>query len=207
MLAPDVETPLVLVPSSPLCGHVLAAAGLQYSAVEPPIEEPWGLSCRIGAVQRAEALAYFRARSVADRRQGARVLGVSTVVMVEDRVFGPPLGRLEAAGMLQAVSGRRHAVVTGVALLQGHRRLIASDVTFVTMRPIPGEEIDQYLASGNWLGIAGAYATPEMAGRFVAHLEGSFSNLLGVPVELVVNMLAEMVQHPNAHRSATLAIA
>ena len=126
MLAPDVGTPLVLVPANPLCGHVLAAAGVQFSAVRSPLEDPAGLSSRIGAVQAAEALAYFRARSVADRRQGARVLGVSTVVKVGDRVFGAPPGRLEAAEMLRAVSGTRHTVVTGVALLDGPRRLIAS---------------------------------------------------------------------------------
>jgi len=193
MFAPDEGTPLVLVPSSPLCGHVLAAAGFQFSAVESPImDEPWGLSCQVGPVQRAEALAYFRARSVSDRRPGAMVLAATTLVVVGDRVFGAPFGRREAGEMLHTVSGKRHAVVTGVALVHEARRLLASETTFVTMRAIPEGEIASYLASGNWLGVAGAYATPEIAGRFVTHLEGSFSNLLGLPVELVVNMLARI---------------
>ena len=208
MLAPpDVGTPLVLVPAGPLCEVVLAAAGIPFSAVRSPLEDPPGLIGRVNAVEAAEALAYYRARSVADRQHCRRVLGISTLVRVGDHVFGPPPGRLEAAAMLHAVSGREHSVVTGVALLDGTRRLLAADVTSVAMRPIPGREIDRYLASGGWLGIAGAYATPEMAERFVARRDGSFSNLLGVPVELVLNMLAEIGEHPNAHRTPALASA
>lgn len=191
--------PLVLVSASPLCRQVLSAAGFAFDAVEPGADEPASLSGHVGPVQQAEAVAYCRAREVADRQPHASVLAVKTLVAIGKRVFGRPFGRLEAADMLRAVSGRRHTVVTGAAIVQPGHRLIASDVTHVTMRPIPEEVVRWHLDSGNWLGVAGAYATPEMAERFVLRLEGSFSNVLGLPVELVDRMIAELYRHPEHH--------
>lgn len=191
--------PLVLVSSSPLCRRVLAAAGFAFRAVDPAMDEPASLSCKVGPVQLAEALAYSRARKAAEQQADACILALGTLVAVGGRAFGRPFGRLEAAEMLRSVSGRRHQVVTGVALLRPGGRLIASEVTYVTMRPIPEAAIARHLASGDWLGIAGAYATPEMAEQYVARLEGSFSNVLGLPVELVDRMIAELHRHPSWH--------
>jgi len=72
------------------------------------------------------------------------------------------------------------------------------------MAPMSEADIAEYLASGRWLGIPGAYATPEMAERFITKLEGSFSNVMGLPVELVDRMLAEVREHPESHRFARL---
>jgi len=95
--------------------------------------------------------------------------------------------------MLQTLSWTRHEVITGVALLAAPgRRLIASDVTHVTMRPIRPEEVEAYLDSGEWAGKAGAYAIQETADRFVDRIEGSFTNVVGLPVELVRRMIAEL---------------
>ncbi|KKK82794.1 hypothetical protein LCGC14_2799860, partial [marine sediment metagenome] len=81
-------------------------------------------------------------------------------------------------------------VITGVALLgPGPRRLIASDTTHVTMRRITDDEIQAYLDSGEWQGKAGAYAIQETADRFVTSVEGSFTNVVGLPMELVRRML------------------
>ena len=92
--------------------------------------------------------------------------------------------------MLETLSGSRHAVITGVALLgPGPRRLIASDTTHVTMRRMTDDEIQAYLDSGEWQGKAGAYAIQETADRFVTSVEGSFTNVVGLPMELVRRML------------------
>ena len=81
-------------------------------------------------------------------------------------------------------------MITGLAVLAPDgRRIIASDVTFVTMRPIAPQEIEQYIASGEWIGKAGAYAIQETADRFVQSVEGSFSNVVGLPMELLARML------------------
>ena len=177
---------LVLASSSPRRRRLLAEAGYVFDAIDPPVAEPADLPRGLSPAAEAEALAYFKARSVADRLDGAWVLGADTVVSVRGQVLGKPDGRAEAERMLRTLSGSRHAVITGVALVgpAGQRR-ITSDCTFVTMRPMTEEEIADYLASGEWAGKAGAYAIQETADRFVRKIEGSFSNVVGLPVELV----------------------
>lgn len=194
--------PLLLASSGPFCQQVLAAAGFGVEPANPPIREPATIAYQVGPVQGAEALAYFRARLAAEKTNAECVLAVETLVAVGGKVFGRPPGRLEAAEMLRCLSGTRHAVITGVALLMPGVRLIASAVTYVTMAPMSETDIANYLASGKWLGIPGAYATPEMAERFVTKLEGSFSNVMGLPVELVDRMIAEVQEHPESHRFA-----
>lgn len=150
----------------------------------------------------AESLAFFRASAVAEREPDACVLAVCTLIEVGGEVFGSPAGRIEAEQMLRKLAGTRHAVITGVALVErGQRRLIASDVTYVRLGELAERDVTRYLDSGNWLGIAGAYASPEMAEEYVEDVDGDFSNLLGVPVELLTRMLAELHDHPDAHRS------
>jgi septum formation protein len=192
---------LVLASSSRLRQQVVAAAGFDIRAVDPGIKQPARVASPQRPAEKAEADAYFKARAVAEQYGTDEcVLGVSTVVAVGEQVFGPPAGRLEAEQMLRALAGTRHAVVTGVAVLERGVRLIASEVTYVTMRQMSEDEIATYLDSGNWIGVPGAYAGPEMACQFVRDVEGSFSNLLGLPVELLYRMLEEIHQHPEAHR-------
>lgn len=194
---------LVLVSSGSTGRELLAETGLEFVVVAPQIEKPAGLASKLGAVQRAEAAAYFNARVVAERVLDACVVGVETVVAVGRRVLSRPVGRLEAADMLRALSGRRHAVVSGVALVEhGTTRLIASEITYVTLLPMTEADIATHLASGRWVGQAGGYALDEMGDRFVLSIEGSLSNARGLPVELVGRMIDEIRHRPDAHRFA-----
>lgn len=194
---------LVLVSSNRLCRQILAAAGFTCRAVTSTMDEAMGSSSPVLPSHRAESLAYFRARAVADQQPDACVLATCTVVAVDGEIIGAPVGRLEAERMLRRLSGTRHDVITSLALLQpGQRRLIASDVTHVQLAEMSDADIAEHLDSGEWLGIAGAYGTPDMAERFVQDVDGSFSNLLGLPVELLDRMLTEMREHPDAHRHA-----
>ena len=183
---------LILASSSPRRRELLAEAGVAFEVVPPPLAEPaTGLEGLAPAAQ-AEALAYFKARAIGPR-EDAYVLGADTIVAAGDAVLGKPADAGEARAMLLGLSGTRHAVITGVALLApGGRRRIASATTYVVMRPITPAEVDQYVASGEWEGKAGAYAIQETADRFVERVEGSFSNVVGLPVELVRQMLEEI---------------
>ncbi len=184
---------LVLASSSPRRRTLLAEAGYDFEVVDPPIEEPTDLGVALSPGERAEALAYFKARTVADGMDGAYVVGADTVVALPGEsaeVLGKPADRAEAERMLRSLSGTRHQVITGVALLgPGACRQIASTVTHVTMRPITDVEIEAYLESGEWIGKAGAYAIQETADRFVDKVEGSFSNVVGLPLEMVIGMI------------------
>ena len=181
---------LILASSSPRRRELLERAGYRYRAVDPPIVEPAELGGRLSPSQQAEALAYFKARSVWSDAAEADVLGADTIVAVDGEVLGKPKDRLDAQRMLQALSGTRHEVITGVALLgRDGRRCVASVRTYITMHPMSEREIKGYLDSGEWVGKAGGYAIQETADRFVQKVEGSFTNVVGLPMEFIGQLL------------------
>lgn len=196
MVLPHTTFRLVLASSSPRRKQLLADAGYVFDVASPPMVEPRLLYEGLAATQQAESLAYFKAKSVAERNPNVWVLGADTVVASEDDcIFGKADDADEARRMLAQLSGTRHHVITGVAMLgPSRRRIICSDVTAVTMREMADAEIEEYVASGEWIGKAGAYAIQETADKFVTKIEGSWSNVVGLPMELldsIVTMIRE----------------
>ncbi|MBN1941909.1 MAG: septum formation protein Maf [Phycisphaerae bacterium] len=181
---------LILASASPRRRELLAEAGYDFEVHSPVMEEPGDLPAGIPPAAYAESLAYFKARSVAEAYPRDLVLGADTVVALGNRVLGKPADADDARRMLTELSHNRHAVITGVALVgPGERRSIASDITYVTMRPMSSREIEDYIASGEWQGKAGAYAIQETADKFIVKLEGSFTNVVGLPMELLGRLL------------------
>jgi septum formation protein len=197
----ELQYPLILASSSPRRQELLKEAGFDFKVVCPPIQEPDEIIGKLLPIQQAESLSYFKARSVADAHPDALVLGADTIVALGLKVYGKPVDADDARRMLGDLSGTRQCVITGVTLLApAGGRLIASDVTHVTMRPITKQEIEDYIASGEWIGKAGAYAIQETADRFVEKLEGSFSNVVGLPMDMVEKMICEILSHPAKHQ-------
>jgi len=165
--------------------------GYEVEVVVPPLAEPGQFTEEVSAAQQAEALSYFKARSVAAVRKTGWVIAGDTVVAVDDRVFGKPLDRADAKRILQALAGTTHHVITGVTLLDAESaaRCIEHDSTAVTMRALTDAEIDAYLDTGAWEGKAGAYGIQDRGDAFVERIEGSFTNVMGFPMELVASML------------------
>ena len=188
--------PLVLASASPRRRELLSAAGVAFEAVAPPIPEPSDADWPLGPAARAEALAFFKARSVRDLRPDAWVLGADTLVARAGVVLGKPVDAADARRMLRSLAGTRHAVITGVALLgPGGERSLLSEATRVTMREMTAAELDQYVASGEWKDKAGAYAIQETGDRFIESIEGSFTNVVGLPMELIGRLLARIARH------------
>ncbi|MDY6913416.1 MAG: Maf family protein [Planctomycetota bacterium] len=193
---------LILASGSPRRKQLLAEAGYDFEVVAPAISEPSYYLRGLSPSQQAEAMAYFKARSVAEGRDGCYVLAADTVVAARDKTLGKPADEADARRMLSALSGSRHAVITGVALLGSDGgRLIASETTGVTMRKMSDAELDAYIASGEWAGKAGAYAIQETADRFIESVDGSFTNVVGLPMELLGRMIREIRQRPAAHKT------
>jgi septum formation protein len=183
---------LVLASASPRRKELLAQAGLSFEVVAPALPELEDMLAALRPSQRAEALAYFKARTVWDADQTRWVLGADTIVAAGDRILGKPRDRQHARDILSILSGTRHSVITGLALLCPAGRSIASDTTFVTMRALSATELEQYLDSAQWRGKAGAYGIQEIGDRFVEKVEGSFSNVMGLPLELLERMLRHL---------------
>jgi septum formation protein len=190
---------LVLASASPRRAELLARAGLSFEIDPAAVDEALGPG--LDPAVAARALAERKARAVAARHAGpVHVIGADTVVALEpargarspQALLGKPETPAEAAGMLRALSGTRHAVVTGVCVVRAadHAAFIDSERTWVTMRVIAPREIEDYVASGEWRDKAGGYAIQESADRFVTSLEeGGFDNVVGLPVARTLALL------------------
>jgi septum formation protein len=178
---------LILASASPRRAELLASAGFDFDISpvvldeNPRADEPPG--------PHVARLAASKARAVSRQHPGALVLGADTVVVVDGRILGKPAGDRQAAEMLRMLSGRQHEVLTGVALCNGARCLEEVVTTSVRFRALSDAEIEWYIASGEPRDKAGAYAVQGLASRFVDRLEGSYSNVVGLPVATVYGLL------------------
>jgi septum formation protein len=117
------------------------------------------------------------------------VLGADTTVALDNHILGKPESPADAARMLRLLSGRTHRVLTGVALVTATSTEVAAEVTAVTFLTLTDEEIDSYIATGEPMDKAGAYAIQGRAARWVPRIEGCYFNVVGLPIALVSSLL------------------
>ena len=209
----NLKTMLVLASASPRRQELLRNAGIAFTTQpadvdETPLPDERARTC-------AERLAKEKALKISRHHPHAQVLGADTVVVVDDEILNKPVDVEDAVRMLRLLSGRVHQVITGVclvnpadapqrsaavkpqqprlyALLTADDRqiLLASETTSVTMSEISDAEIREYVATGEPMDKAGAYAIQGRASRWIPRIEGDYSNVVGLPVALVYRMLA-----------------
>jgi len=143
-----------------------------------PGETPADYVHRTAHDKAARAVAWVAQQGLPD----LPLLAADTCVMQENQVLGKPADRADAARILRALSGRRHAVHTVVVLAHGGRLAAATSITHVTLRELPDADIARYCDSGEPFGKAGAYAIQGLAGAFVAHIAGSYTGVMGLPL-------------------------
>jgi septum formation protein len=180
---------LVLASASPRRQELLRNAGISFEVQPAHILED-SLPGE-AAKECAERLAREKALAVARLRPQDCVLGADTVVVVGGELLGKPSDAVDADRMLRRLSGREHQVITGVCLVGGGQYSVASETTSVTMSEISEKEITDYVASGEPMDKAGAYAIQGVASRWIPCIEGDYSNVVGLPVALVWRMLRE----------------
>ena len=149
-----------------------------------------------------KALAIAKAGSVVQEHPDALVLGADTVVVLGKKVLGKPKNRNDARAMITLLSGKSHRVLTAVALVCGKCGFSASAVakTRVDFRAISGEELDEYMETGDWNDKAGAYAIQGKAMTFVDRIEGCFYNVVGLPVRTTIDCFMEYASLKGAFR-------
>ncbi len=178
-----------LASASPRRLELLTRAGYAFDVVPADIdEERWPDEAPRDYVQR---LATSKAEAVATRTPDRLVLGADTVVVVDGDVLGKPGDDAEASDMLRRLSGRVHEVLTGVALVTRDSSRVEVESTLVTLVGLDAPTIDWYVATGEALDKAGAYGVQGIASRFVERIEGSYTNVVGLPVALVARLLSE----------------
>jgi septum formation protein len=190
---------LVLASASPRRRELLAQAGYSFQ-VRPahipedphPGEDPIAYVVRL-AREKAEAIftEITNARA-SDQRASAPpqvVLGADTTVVLDKQILGKPEDAADAARMLRLLSGRSHRVITGVALVSAARTEVAAEVTAVKFLTLSDDEIAAYIATGEPMDKAGAYAIQGRAARWIPRIEGDYFNVVGLPIALVSTLL------------------
>ena len=183
------KRPLILASGSPRRKEILDTMGLSYVVDVSDADESYSASPEDMVLE----LSYRKAKAVAQRHQDAIVLAADTLVF-GDEVLGKPKDASHAREMLAKLSGNWHSVYTGLTLIDTHtgtciRRADHTRVHFVEMS---AEEIEDYVATKDPLDKAGAYGIQTMGGMFIDRIEGSYSNVVGLPMALLRSMLMEI---------------
>lgn len=187
---------IILASQSPRRKEILAQMGFTFETIAPtPIDETAFIDASRLSVS-LRNLAKAKALSVADRNPEALVLGADTVVVQGKKVLGKPADRNEARRMLKALANSRHRVYTGVALVCKERAFSATAAacTYVFFRTMPIDEIEAYLALGEYRDKAGAYAIQGHAMAFVEKIIGCYYNVIGLPVAVTIGLFKRHIR-------------
>ena len=189
--------PLILASASPRRAEILRRAGFRFRILPTSVDE--SPRRRESPARHVVRLAREKAFAAALRVRGpAIIIGADTVVVAGRQILGKPASRAGARRMLRLLSGRTHRVLTGIALLRlsrGARRprmLSAAESTRVTFARLTPSQIAQYVATGESMGKAGAYAIQGRAGKFVTRIEGCYFNVVGLPLARLSRMLRSL---------------
>lgn len=180
---------LILASGSPRRRDLLTQAGYTFTTRAADIpEDPFDGEEPVTYVVR---LARQKAQVVFDavNDPAAVVLGADTTVTVDGRILGKPVDAADAARMLRLLSGRTHRVITGVAVVTAAHAEVAAEVTAVRFLTLSDAEIEAYIATGEPMDKAGAYAIQGRAARWIPRVEGCYFNVMGLPLALVGTML------------------
>ena len=183
------RAPLVLASGSPRRVALLRQVGAEFTVVDPGPDRAWP-----GAAEPrhgVRALALDKAVKVAAQRPQSVVIGADTVVVLRGVRLGKPADRAEAVSMLRRLHGRTHEVWTGLAVVKGAERRTAAECTRVQFVRLGEPEIEAYVRSGEPLDKAGGYGIQGIAAQFVRTIEGDYSNVVGLPLPRLRQILSE----------------
>lgn len=187
------KQPLILASTSPRRRELLTQAGYTFSIVAPHDSAECGICSRETPPEMVARLAYQKAADVAIRTEQGLIIACDTVAECCGHILGKPKNRDHAREMLQLLSGREHRVYSGLCLWlrPGTEHHVQVDVTRLVMDPIPADVLEDYLATDAWEGKAGAFGYQDGL-DWVHIVEGSESNVVGLPLELLGKMLANI---------------
>ncbi len=186
------EEPLVLGSSSPRRRRILDGLDLEFIVDVPDVDE----SVEDGEApdEHVKRLAWLKAATVAGRHEKGTVIAADTIVLLDDKILGKPADAREAVEMLTTLRGRRHEVLTGVAVLRcsDGAGAVGVESTEVLVRMLSDEDIESYVEGGEPLDKAGSYAIQDCGAAIVEEVSGCFYNVVGLPVALLCDVLSRL---------------
>lgn len=180
---------LVLASRSPQRRAILQQLGIAFSVVVPDVEELTAGPAHEVAVENA----YRKAAAVASGAPDALVLGVDTVVALGSTLYGKPVDAAAARATLSALSGRRHAVISGLCVIEEGRPRTAATTTLVDFRVLDEALLQWYLAGDEWRQRAGGYAIQGRGAALVAGIDGDYANVVGLPVVTLLELVPRLL--------------
>ena len=182
---------IILASTSPRRIELLKNIGIDFEIIDPCVSEE-GVESDPTKYAIENALA--KASAVTSKLKRGIVIGADTIVVIEDRILGKPRNQVEAKRMLELISGRTHEVITGIAVIDVSKNMIktASEHTEVKIRKLTISEIDAYVASGEPMDKAGAYAAQGKGALLIERINGCFYNVVGLPLFRLSMILEQM---------------
>ena len=182
------DTPLILASASPRRRELLGLTGLAFTVDAPDVDE----SCSLPPREAVKELSQRKAQAAARLHPGCIILAADTLVSVDETALGKPRDAEDAVRMLRSLSGRWHQVYTGVTVVKADGTFrCEADVTDVHFEKMSDEAIRRYVATGEPMDKAGAYAVQGFAGLWIDQLHGSHSNVIGLPLALTRRLLED----------------
>jgi septum formation protein len=190
-------TGFILASRSARRAQLLREAGYRFQVVPSRVDESLYKTQGILPSYYAEQLALAKAKDVAQQYPDTLVLGADTIVDCQGQIMGKPADAEDAEAITRRLFSRPHKVITGLALvlLDKAIEIVESDTTVVYPKPMTDQQIQVHIEHGTWQGKAGAYAIQETGDMFVDRLEGSLTNVIGLPMERLARLL-EPLWHP-----------
>jgi septum formation protein len=182
---------IILASASPRRKELLTEAGYKFTVVVSQIDESKFSTENIAPVEYAKQLAFAKANDVAQSHPDSIVIGADTVVDFEGQIIGKPRDAKHAEEITRMLFSRPHKVITGLALICKSRNLkiVEAETTVVYPKKLTDAQIDEHIKSGIWRDKAGAYSISDND-PFVDHIEGSMTNVMGMPMELLKKLLS-----------------
>ncbi len=180
---------LILASESDYTARLLELAGFEVEVRKPHIDETIVTGKRLPPAEVARSLAAQKTISVWEKNENEIICGADTIISFEDEIFGQPRDRDDAKHMLQRLSGNLHEVYTGVHIYGDYIELSFYEKTIVNMYELSEKEIDDYLDTGEYVNRPGAYNPTGKGCLIIESINGSFNNIMGLPVGLLIRQL------------------
>lgn len=192
----DESAPVILASASPRRRQLLTEAGYEFTVYRPEIDESAFPVHGTAPREYAEKLALAKAAGVAEKFPETLVIGADTVVDFNGEIIGKPADEKDAEGITRKLFSAPHKVITAVAIikLSADVAVVESDSTTVYPKRMSDAQIAEHIRSGTWRDKAGAYAIQQGGDEFVERIEGSLTNVMGLPMELLARLLQQLNQ-------------